>query len=111
MKFAIRGRKPKQDYSLLNWQLGTGEIAKLLNITEGNASRLRRKYAPETINQNKNKDKIKYHVDWKKINWHKKTKDIALDLSVPYETVNQMRRKHAKWSIKKRVFLNLDKLG
>ena len=107
--FAIKGRKPQRDYSLIDWSRKTSDLAKELGITEGNLSRLRRKYAKETINQNKNKDKIKYKVDWLKVDWSKKTKQISLDLSVPYETVNQMRRKHAPQTIKRREFLNLNK--
>jgi hypothetical protein len=111
MKHFPKGRKPKQDYSLLDWSRKTSDLAKELNMTEGNVSRLRRKHAKETINQNKNKDKVKYNIDWAKVDWSKKTKQISLDFSIPYETVNQARRRYAPETIKKREFLNLNKLG
>lgn len=102
MKFALKGRSPQHDYSLIDWSKTTDQIAAELGIRRGNASRLRRKHAPNTIGQHQNKSKIKYRVDWKKVDWNKKTKQIALDLSVPYESVNQARRKHAPETIVRR---------
>jgi hypothetical protein len=109
MKHNVLGRKEKQDYSLVDWSKATKDIALELNMFESNVSRLRRKHAKNTINQNKNADKIKYNIDWSKVFWTKKTKEISLDLSVPYNTVSQMRRVYAPETIKRRNFLNLNK--
>jgi hypothetical protein len=104
----VAGRKRKQDYSLLDWSKSTDDLAAELGMAKSNVSRLRREFAPKTIDKS-NKNKLKYKVDWFMVDWSKRNIDIAADLNIPKETIAQKRQKFAANTIKRRVFLNLNK--
>ena len=104
----VAGRKRDHDYSLIDWSKSTTELAAELNITKNNLSRLRREFAPKTIDKS-NRNKLKYKVDWFMVDWSKKNIDLASELKVPKETIAQKRQKFAANTIKRRKFLNLNK--
>jgi hypothetical protein len=104
----VKGRQRQRDYSLIDWSKSTTELAAELNIKKSNLSRLRRQFAPKTIDKS-NKNKLKYQVDWFMVDWSKRNIDIAAELNIPKETIGQKRQKFAANTIKRREFLNLNK--
>ena len=104
----VKGRKRKQDYSLIDWSKSTTELAAELNIKQSNLSRLRSQFAPKTIDKS-NKNKLKYTVDWFMVDWSKRNIDLAAELNIPKETIAQKRQKFAANTIKRREFLNIGK--
>jgi hypothetical protein len=105
----VRGRKPLRDWSQVDWSKTTGELAQEFGMRDTSISILRRKHAPHTVNRDKSKSRIKYHVDWTKVQWTKRNVDLAGELKVPVGTVQQKRRKLAPDTIKRRVFQNINK--
>lgn len=103
--YANKGRKPYRDWSKVDWSKSSKELAQIYNMTPSNISRIRSRFAPETLIKHNETRKSK--IDWFGINWYKKTSQIAKETGMSASYVSRKRREIAPCTLEERVFLNI----
>ena len=86
-----RGRKPKLDWSKVDWSKTNIELAKETGLVPDSFKPWRRLLAPETVKPTHHQNKI----DWNKVDWSKTNREIANELGVAKPTVTVRRHKYA----------------
>ena len=90
------GRRPKLDWSKIDWTQSTSVIAQQTGIAQPTVSQQRRKHAPDTIGRDfTGKTAKRTFHDWSKVDWSKPTSVIAHELGVNQSHVSKARMMHA----------------
>lgn len=85
-------RKPKYNWSEIDWSQSTTQIACKLGCSIEYVSVVRKKYAPSTIRERKK-------IDWLSVDWSKSTKELAKELGIKSYNLSAARRKYAPETI------------
>src|SRR3990167_1911279 len=100
------GRRPKLDWSKIDWTQSTSVIAQQTGIAQPTVSQQRRKHAPDTIGRSfVGKTAKRTFHDWGNVDWSKSTSVVARELGADPSHVSKARLIHAPETIGKRTKL------
>lgn len=90
------GRRPKLDWSKIDWTQSTSVIAQQTGIAQPTVSQQRRKHAPDTIGRSfVGKTAKRTFHDWGNVDWSKSTSVVARELGADPSHVSKARLIHA----------------